>query len=242
MKKLIIDGNTVEEQEIFDTLFRRSEMTNLIKEIFIDRELIKIELKDERNFEILSEFKKSRRIENEEQYVSFLQDNYLDEASLLRIITRPEKIVKLREEKWGPRAKSIYITNKENFDRVSYKRLQCGNKNVMQEVYFRIKEKEDNWESMAKIFHPGNPSADAKVGPVSVNNIENELLEAMRKEGEGNVIKPKMIGGQFVIAELERFEGTMFNDTIREQILQQELESWINRETTKLKNKITFVP
>ena len=158
---------------------------------------------------------------------------------LQEIIERPVKVVKYREERWGPRAESIYLKNKESFEFFTYRRLQAVNASVMQEVYFRIKDEEESWTDLAKQF-PGT-DFDARQNLIPVSNIEPPLVDALRRAGIGKVIRPmRFSGGLVVVAELEAIKTSSFNEETRNQILIQEFENWISDEVKKLTAKLKF--
>ena len=55
---------------------------------------------------------------------------------------------KIQEEKWGPQVNSLYLQNKDEFDYVVYHELKSAKTNTLQEIYFRIKDKETTWETL----------------------------------------------------------------------------------------------
>ena len=65
------------------------------------------------------------------------------------------KIEKFKEERWGNRFNSLYLKNKDKFDQYTYKFLGLENGNAMKEVYFRLKDGEETWETMAEQFKKG---------------------------------------------------------------------------------------
>ena len=83
----------------------------------------------------------------------------------------------------------------------------------MQEVYFRLKDKEDSWDNLAKQFPNAGPESDARMNSMPVADIEPALVEALRKAGPGIVIKPLQINaGRVVVAELESIEASRFDE------------------------------
>ena len=110
----------------------------------------------------------------------------------------------------------------------------------MQEVYFRIKDKEESWESLNMQFQVSGQNRGARIGPVPVRSLEPQLLEALRKAGEGRVIRPLILGDQVIVAELESFQTSPFDDNLRRSILQQEFETWLTAECEKMLSKTSF--
>ena len=58
---------------------------------------------------------------------------------------------------------------------------------MLKEVYFRIKDKEESWETNMQ-FQVSGQNRGARIGPVPVR-FEPQLLEALRKAGMA-VIRP----------------------------------------------------
>jgi parvulin-like peptidyl-prolyl isomerase len=111
---------------------------------------------------------------------------------------------------------------------------------VMQEVFFRLKDREESWESLAQQFSRGDTSATGRVGPVPVGTVEEPLLTALRQQGPGRVCRPISLGEQVVVAELEAFQPSEFNEELRTRILRDEFERWLQEECSKMLTKVTY--
>ena len=158
----------------------------------------------------------------------------------MQVLTRPERVVRYREERWGPRAQSLYLKHKDRYDLVTYRSLECADSDLMQEVYFRLKDNEESWQSLARQLQPNNPDADGSHGPIPVSSMNSTLLESLRTAGVGVVTRPIKQGEEFIVAQLESFQPSHFDDELRGAILRQEFESWLEEECTKILNKISF--
>ena len=66
----------------------------------------------------------------------------------------------------------MYLSKKENYDLIKYNRLQSDNPDVMQEVYFRLKDGEETWENMIKQFKSIDPKNNGIIGPIPLKNVE----------------------------------------------------------------------
>mgnify|MGYP001263752577 FL=1 len=104
------------------------------------------------------------------------------------------------------------------------------NEVTMQEVYFRLKDKEETWENLADQF--GQSKYNKKGIPVA--NLEDELLKALRHAGPGRVTKPITINEQVVVAELEYFTPSSNNKELRNKILRDEFDEWVENECERL--------
>ena len=81
-----------------------------------------------------------------------MKEKKIDRKILIDILSRPEKVVRYRNERWGEQINTLYLQNKEKYNLVTYNLLEANDIDVMYEVYFRIKDKEETWSDIAKKF------------------------------------------------------------------------------------------
>ena len=114
--------------------------------------------------------------------------------------------------------------------------------NLKQEVYYRLKDNEETWESIISQF----PKINGKNGilkDVEVSSIEEELLSQMRKSGKGVVNFPIGINGQIVITELIETKSKELDEDLKTKILNEEFKAWLEETTTNSKTsdrRMTF--
>ncbi|QNJ18450.1 hypothetical protein SynA1825c_00107 [Synechococcus sp. A18-25c] len=159
---------------------------------------------------------------------------------LLRMLARPYQIIKYREDRWGPFAQSLYLKNKEQFDFVSYQRLESSDSDVMQEIYFRLKDGEESWDGLARQFPGAAADATARRGPIPVSEVEEPVLNALRQNEPGRISRPIQVGSQVIVVALEQFQPTPFGEEVRKTILRQAFNEWASQECSKMLNKIRF--
>ena len=237
---LWLDDQAIAAEHLLGLLRRQGQIPSLVRELVMDQALGSVELSETEEADLLTAFRAERQLEADEAFQAFLQANQLNEPLLRHMVTRPERVVRYREERWGPRANSLYLQHKERYDLVTYRRLQCSNADVMQEVFFRLKDREESWDSLAQQFAGGDPNATGLVGPAPVGNVEEAVLTALRQQGPGRVCRPIQVGDQVVVTELEAFQPSEFNDELRSRILREEFENWLQEECSKMISKVTY--
>ena len=236
---LWLDDQPVSTAEVMAVLRRENKLPELVRHLVLDRSLSQATLTPEHEATLVRDFRQLQKLESDEAFADFLQKNYITEQLLQQTLSRPHRVVQFREERWGPRAKSLYLKHKDRYDRIHYRRLQSGNTDVMQEVFFRLKDKEDSWETIARQF-PGAPAnADARQKGIPAAQIEASLLAALRKAGPGVVIRPlRLNASTVVVAELESIEASRFDDELRTLIMRDEFDNWLQEECSKMLNKL----
>ena len=237
-----IDDKAVSAEDIVSILLRdRAMATKLVREIIIDRELKSTILPQTEKEELVEEFRNKNKLQSEQDYINFLNNNDFDETSFKEFVSRPRKIVKYREEKWGPRANSLYLKHKDEYDVITYKRLESRDPDIMQEVFFRLKDKEETWDNLAKQFQGPKAKTDARLERIHAGNIEPALIKELRKNGPGVIIKPiKLKEDCIVVAELEEIEASKLDDNLKDLIMRKELEAWLQEQCTKMGKKLRY--
>ncbi len=226
--------------KLLDVLRKQSQMKVMIRDLIIDKELSSIRLDPQEEEGLLREFREKRQLDSEESYRDYLNLSHLDDRLLREMVSKPIKVIRYREARWGQRVKSLYLENKERYDIIIYRRLQSPNHALMQEVFFRLKEEEESWENMAHALNPGNETADPRIGPKCANEIEPMLMAALRQAGVGKIIRPLGFNGQTVVAELEKVQASTFNDELRQRILREKFEEWITKTCRKMLSMVTY--
>jgi hypothetical protein len=239
----------VSTADILDILLAKNLLPTLVSELTIDKAVKDIVLAKDEEEKLMNLFRDQHGLQEEKQFQEYLKTNKLTIKFLTKQLARPHKIVKYREERWGARTNSLYLKNKSKYDLITYKRLESTDNDLIQEYYFRLKEGEETWEDLAKRIPGKNQEIKATIGPIAVENIEEPLLEAMKKAGTGNIIRPmsmtyfennKATKALRVIAMLEHLETNPLNDELRTRILRDEFDEWLKEETTTLLRKLTI--
>ena len=237
---MMLDDRPISADQLLDLLRRNGQLKSLLQEWILEDALKDIHLPEQEEEQLLADFRHQQGLNDDEAFVSFLDSRMLTKPLLLRTLSRPHKVVLYREERWGPRVNSLYLQRKERYDCIRYHRLAATNADVMQEVYFRLKDREESWDSLARQLSPGDQSATGLIGPVAVSTIEPELLQQLRAAGEGKLLRPMQLGGATVVAQLEEVLPSEFNEELRTLLLRESFEEWLSEECSRMIQKVRF--
>ena len=235
-----IDDVPISSDKIVKLIRQQGSLPQLVKDWILENTLSSVHIEQEKQEELLNNYRSSNQLTSDESFSNHLQKRHLDKPLLMKMLLRPHQVVRYREERWGPFAQSLYLENKERFDLVTYWRLESSNADVMQEIYFRLKDGEESWDGLARQF-PGAPAdATALQGPISVAEVEAPILEVLRESETGRVLRPLRVGSQTVVTALEKFQPSTFGDEVRTALLRQAFDEWMSQECSKMLNKIRF--
>ena len=236
---LWLDDQPVSTSEVMAVLRKERKLKELVKNLVLDRTLSQVKLSPDFEAKLVHNFRQEQKLDTKEKFAEFLKKNHMTEHLLQQTLNRPHQVVEFREERWGPRANSLYLKHKDRYDLITYRRLQSGNPDVMQEVFFRLKDKEDSWETMARRFPGATANADALQERIPASKIEAPLLAALRKAGPGVVIRPlRITTNSVVVAQLENIKASTFDEELRTVIMREEFDTWLQEECSKMLSKL----
>ena len=106
-----------------------------------------------------------------------------------------------------------------------------SNSNLAQDLYFRLKDKENSWEQICTSL--GISVDSIKYGPLRRDSIEESLRTKLDELKIGQITRPFPLRSGFSICELVRQEGEILTDEIKENIVSSMFEQWVEKETQK---------
>jgi len=239
---LWLDEKPISVSSVLDVLRSKEQIKLLVYELILNETLSDIKLDPHFEAELIENFRNERSLESDEAFQDFLDKRQLTDLLFKNMLTRPYKVIQYREERWGPRANSLYLKHKDSYDMITYRRLQSSNADVMQEVFFRLKDQEDSWETLARQFPGAKPDADARIGPIPVTQIDPVIVEALRRCNPDTVLSPLLVQDQVVVMQLEKFEASKLDDNVRAQIIRKEFDEWLRDECSKALSKLRYAP
>lgn len=237
---LWIDKTPLTTHEMVSLIRQQGALPRMVQEWVLERTLAETHLDAALKTQLLEDYRSTNSLTSDEAYRAHLQARHIDEPLLISMLSRPHKIVLYREERWGPFAQSLYLQHKERYDTVTYNRLQAADADVMQEIYFRLKDGEESWDGLARQFPGAGPEATARRGPVPVADVEAAVLETLRQSEPGQVARPLQLGDQVIVVGLDHFQASSFNDELRTLLLRHAFEEWLSEECSRMQYKITF--
>lgn len=235
-----LDDNALSTEKVVELLRRQGAVPRLIREWILDETLEGTEIKKEARARLLNKYREDNNLTEDTAYFDHLEKRHINEVQLIKIIIRPYQVVKYREERWGPFANSLYLKHKERFDLVTYNRLESENADIMQEVYFRLKDGEESWESLARQFPGAGTEATAVQEAIPISQVEPEIVDVLRKVEPRRVARPIQLGNKVTVVSLIEFKSSKFDNEIRTKLLRQEFEDWLEQECNRMMNKVRF--
>lgn len=227
-------------EQLLSIIRKNKMLISIAREVILENILSSIKIGQNREKEIIKEFKLTRNFDSEEELQAFLNKEHLNEKLLVDILTRGEKMVIFREDKWKHHVKELYLKHKEKYDKIKFLQLTGNDFDTMQEVYFRLKDKEETWIELANQFYPDNNNKAPLIGPVSVEQLNNELLKKLKEKGPEIITGPIKVDNNYVVVELKEVIPSILDEKLENVIMQDEFNSWIEEKIAKYITNLNF--
>ena len=130
-------------------------------------------------------------------------------------------------EQWGVRLKELFLERKDQLDLVSFRLIRIENHGVALEVYHRLKEKESSFDSLANRFGVlSDQNKDTFRKNKRMGSLPIQLQNKVRTMNLGDISKPLHTGSDYLIIQVEQFEGAKFTESLKDKILLDQFSSW----------------
>ncbi|MDB9315683.1 peptidylprolyl isomerase [Spirulina sp. CS-785/01] len=173
----------------------------------------------------------SQELEQFRQHLQKQAPNTVSAEQISLLAPRKLKIEKFKEDQWGDVVEAEFLSNKEKYDRVVFSLIQSEDMEVVQELYFRLQEGEANFSELAAQYSQG-PEAQSQgmVGPMEVKNLHPKLAQVLRTSQRGQLTAPFRVDRWIAIARLERYITTDFTTPLRQRLLNEKFETWVQQQ------------
>ena len=144
------------------------------------------------------------------------------------ILDRPAKLQQFKQENWGNKVGSYYLTRKVQLDRVICSIIQVADGTVAQELYFRICSEPKIFSKLALNYSQGSESFDGgKVGPIPISRLHPTISTQLLLLKPGETSPLFTIDNFYIFVRLEQVVPAQFDDELRQILLDELFEQWL---------------
>jgi hypothetical protein len=170
-------------------------------------------------------------------WAAFCQRHKLDSASepsipaeyvgctpqqLRAAIEREQRVVKWKEQEFGPLVQGYFDQHRAQMDRLVYSLLRVQDVGIARELWLRIQEGEETFASLSQTYGGGAEKfTGGVVGPVTVASMHPELAGRLRSARESELLHPFSVGDLHLVARLEKRIPAVLDSQLRSAILDE---------------------
>lgn len=159
----------------------------------------------------------------------------LTQEQIESIATRSLRLEKFIETTWGHRIESYFLKQKHNLDRVIYSLIRHRDRDLLNELYFRIAEGEQSFAGLAREYSQGQEAqTGGYLGPFEMASLNPELAKLLYYAPLGEVQPPKQFGNYYAIVCVEQRIPAQLDAQMRHRLLQQQFDRWFQDQLRQL--------
>ena len=167
---------------------------------------------------------------------TFLEARGWSEADLDLHLRRPEALLCFARQRFGPGLEERFLETQGGRDEVIYSLLRVRDPGLARELWIRLEEGEVSFAEAAQQFSEG-PEAHRKgvMGPMQIGVLQpQELAQWLRSLRPGEIGAPRVLGEWQVLVRLEKLTPARFDDAMRETLLREELDRFLQQRVDQL--------
>jgi parvulin-like peptidyl-prolyl isomerase len=231
-----VGGTTVNLEDLPDLLRRYQLFPQLFRYLIVDRALSQISLTPEEEQAALKTFYQQQNIVSDTERLQWLAQRQLSQEQLLVEATRPFLLQKYKQETFGPKVETYFISRKAKLDRVVFSLIRVQDHNLAQELYFRILEEEQSFAEAARQYSQGTEAnTGGVVGPTPLSNPHPAIARLLSVSQPGQLWAPVRLENWSIILRLEKLLPAQMDNETRQQLLEELFEQWLQQEVQKIK-------
>jgi parvulin-like peptidyl-prolyl isomerase len=151
------------------------------------------------------------------------------------IATRSLRLEKFIETTWGHRVESYFLQHKHNLDRVIYSLIRHRDRDLINELYFRLIEGEQFFAELAREYSQGQEAqTGGYLGPLEMTSLNPDLAKLLYYAPIGEVQSPKQLGNWYAIVRVEQCIPAQLDEQMRHRLLQQQFDRWFQEQLRQL--------
>ena len=174
-----------------------------------------------------------QQLHTEKTYYGWLQHQGVTSEEFESWLTRELTIRKFQQQLWGKKLSSYFLDRKHQLDRVVCSLIYLKDKGIAQELYFRIVEGEQSFESVAQAYSQKaeiETDASGRVGPIELGKLHPILARLFYGARSGQLWQPIELENWIVIARLEESLPVQLDEFMRQSLLNELLEIWVEEQ------------
>lgn len=233
---------TVNHHNILPLLASYQMMPQLLRERIIDNATALIECSPEEIEQAYQKFYQTNQIESETELQTWLQRHSMTVTQLELAVIRPLKIQKFKQQKWEKQLESYFWQRKADLDLVVYSTIKVIDKDLAQELFFRITEGEQTYAEAARQYSQGIEAyTGGMMNPVGIGRLPKPLSQILRFLNPGEVYRPVVFNNYFTIVRLEQIIPAKLNSLTAKSLLDEMFESWLQKQLKTLESQQDFI-
>ena len=230
MSDLTIGNWQVGAQRLAE-LVRRCELSPILLRRSIEEEIVVlVNLPQAEQDQLLNTFCEEQHLQDPLALEDWQRQKGWSRDDLIQHLIRPVALRLFAEQRYGPGIEEYFLSRKNDLDVAIYSLLRVRDAGLARELWIQLSEQEITFAELASRYSDG-PEATTKgiIGPVRLGAVEPQLAQRLRSLKVGELRAPEAMGGWSVLLRLELLTPARLDDAMRETLLNEQFDSWIQQ-------------
>jgi parvulin-like peptidyl-prolyl isomerase len=229
-----IDHRTVFPQELLSRVATYEMMPQFLIHSILDRAIQVIDCTPKETIRACQQLYQQWSLATDAQQQEWRSYYGLSSAEFEQLATRSLRVEKFKQQSWGHQIESYFLQRKQGLDRAIYSLLRTQEQDLAQELFFRVFEGEQSFAQLAQQYSQGTEAeTGGLIGPVELGTLNPGLAELLYTSPIG-ATQPFKLGEWCMIVRLEKFIPAQLNDEMRDRLLQEKFDAWLQGQVQQL--------
>jgi parvulin-like peptidyl-prolyl isomerase len=236
-------GNRVIQAEDIVPLLRSYQLLpQLIRESVIDEAIALIVCTPAETVEACERFYHHYQLTTEAERQQWLELHGMSPNDVAAIATRQMRIDLFKRRTWSLKIPSYFLSRKANLDRVIYSLICLQDREIAQELFFRIQNGEQSLAELAQTYSQGSEAdTGGWVGPVELGILHPALGRLLYVSQPGVLHEPMPIENWWAIVRLEQRIPAILDETMEQRLLEELFQAWLQEQIERSPKSIKML-
>lgn len=226
-----IKEHTVTAVEIIPLLDNYQMLSQFMRRFIIDRAIANIEYTQAEYESAYEVFTQQHRLDSSVKIAAWLNNTGITNEQLRNKIISKIKLDKFKQERWGHQLESYFLDRKLALETAVFSLIRVKSEGMANELYHRLYEGENTFAELATAYSLGQEAHNnGLVGAVKLIDLHHTLARMLHRSQPGQLLPPRQIEDSWVIVRLEKYLPARLDDNMRERLLNELCDRWLDKE------------
>jgi parvulin-like peptidyl-prolyl isomerase len=219
---LQVNGQSIAADEVLPLLMRYQMLPDLVRELITDQAIASIVCTNDELTTINA---------NNHSLLERPIESQQEEQQAIRSL----KIEKFKQLKWGDQIDLYFLQRQDQLAKVIYSLIRTRDRELLNELYFRIESKEQSFAELARLYSEGTEAqTDGLIGPVELGSYHPAFAHLLAHSPLGQLQSPIQLGEWWVILRVEQRIAAQLDAEMRQRLLNELFEKWRDHRLSRI--------
>ena len=157
------------------------------------------------------------------------------QGDLRYFASKGERLARFQQRVFNDEVEQHFLSRKLAHDQVTYSLIRVRDGDLAFELHQRLLEGEGDFATLASRYSEGaERTSGGQCGPVPFDQAHETVVEKLRGCQEGELLEPFFLVDIWLILRLDRWEGARLDAAMRETLMEELFEQWLQRRVNQL--------